>query len=145
MKIPKLFKFSSWKTREDHTHFPYYGESKQPEQDGKYRVFVREFFICKGLQVNQLLRPNDMPNEYHSHPVSFLSLILWGGYEDEIYNQGNITKRCLRWFNYMPHTRLHKVTRVRPHTFTLVFSKFWDNQGGLWGCVNGEMKWLSLK
>lgn len=76
------------------------------------------------------------PEPYlHDHPVSFLSLILRGGYTETVQSE-QLDDHCLlqgsyvwtrsishRWFNLVPaseHWR-HTITYVRPGTITLCF------------------------
>lgn len=75
------------------------------------------FALC----LHWILKPDPEPY-LHDHPVSFLSLILRGGYS-ETRQRGTtppVTRRH-RWFNWIratPDDR-HSITDVRPHTLTL--------------------------
>lgn len=51
----------------------------------------------------------------HDHPVSFLSLILRGGYLEK--RSGAFQQRL--WFNYIRATDTHTILDVCPHTLTL--------------------------
>lgn len=53
----------------------------------------------------------------HDHPVSFLSIILWGGYDE--LRLGRVVRRS--WFNYIRASLAdsHTIMAVRPHTLTL--------------------------
>lgn len=52
---------------------------------------------------------------HHSHPYSWqFSLILSGHYEEETLDTqtGVITTRTRRWFNWIPGTKFHRITRL---------------------------------
>ncbi len=60
----------------------------------------------------------------HDHPFSALSLILSGGYDEEILTEwswpGARTRyRTRRWINWIPANRFHRIAHVRPDTWTL--------------------------
>lgn len=62
------------------------------------------------------------PEEYqHAHPWNFLTLVLWGGYDD--VGEGRPTDYvrgpCVR---YRPLTWRHAVINVKPRTFTIVIT-----------------------
>jgi len=89
------------------------------EVDSKYitRLHIIKtpwFAIC----LHWLHKPDPEPF-HHDHPVSFLSVILWGAYS-EIRN-GKFKFRY--YFNYMsasPNDR-HTIVSVSPNTLTLAF------------------------
>lgn len=71
-------------------------------------------------------KPDPEPH-LHDHPVSFLSLILRGGYTEERYGPdpkwGPRTLRVEhRWWNWLPANRgtAHAIRRIEPGTLTLV-------------------------
>lgn len=56
---------------------------------------------------------------HHDHPVTFLSIILRGGYVEA--RNGRLRKR--RWFNFIRASKedVHKIVYVWPKTITLCF------------------------
>jgi hypothetical protein len=53
------------------------------------------------------------PEPYlHDHPVSFLSLILWGWYEEHRGERGIILRQ--RWWNWIRATDRHTICEVAP-------------------------------
>lgn len=81
------------------------------------------------------------PEPYlHDHPVSFLSLILRGGYtEKRASGNDPITLRTHRWFNWVPGTsnNRHTIIAVLPNTLTLALmgpkTREWGfHDGGKW-------------
>jgi hypothetical protein len=46
---------------------------------------------------------------YHSHPFSFLSVILKGTYTEEINDNGNIIFKKRKWFNFVSRDTFHKI------------------------------------
>lgn len=55
--------------------------------------------------------------EMHDHPVTFLSVILWGGYT-EIRSDGPHARRL---YNFVRATDAHVIVHVLPRTVTLAF------------------------
>jgi len=69
------------------------------------------------------IRSADPEPYLHDHPVSFLSIILRGGYNEA---RGMDTARQFirryyrrRWFNFIRASTLHRITLVQPGTLTL--------------------------
>lgn len=75
---------------------------------------TRWWAIC----VHWLNKPDPEPFD-HDHPVSFLSIILRGGYTEN--RNGQVRKH--RWFNFVRATQddRHTITHVEPNTVTLCF------------------------
>lgn len=71
------------------------------------------FAIC----VHWIKKPD--PDPYlHDHPVTFLSLILRGWYEE---CRGNLHWQLNRWFNFIRSTDVHSIVECDPRTVTLCF------------------------
>lgn len=85
------------------------------------------FAIC----LHWLNHPDQEPY-LHDHPVSFLSIILRGG-----YTEARRGKLCVRsWFNFVRATDGHTIIAVKPRTLTLALMGpktrewgFWTNRG----------------
>lgn len=60
---------------------------------------------------------------HHDHPVSFLSVILRGGYSELRYKNGVLDHKVNKWFNWIPATPddRHTIVEVKPKTLTLCF------------------------
>jgi hypothetical protein len=82
----------------------------------------------------------DTDRDIHDHPWRFWSLILRGGYTEEIYERlaPIIAKRRWRQWSahHMPITMAHRITSVEPKTVTLVITGrrvrdwcFWTEDG----------------
>lgn len=57
----------------------------------------------------------------HDHPFDGFSLVLSGGYDEDLmpaFGQGVRTRR-VRWANWVPGNKFHRIARVRPNTWTL--------------------------
>lgn len=66
------------------------------------------------LLVNQIHYP-DVNDCYHDHPWPFLSLVLWGGYVEEIKAADGSLKVKRRWpgmIHYRPATHTHRIVRL---------------------------------
>lgn len=80
------------------------------------------FAVC----LHWINKPDQEPY-LHDHPVTFLSLILRGGYTEfrRVWNQGlgKIEERTHNWFNYVEASEFdqHRILEVKPRTLTLVF------------------------
>ncbi len=94
------------------------------EVDSKYivRLHVLKtpwFAIC----LHWILKPDAEPY-LHDHPVSFLSVILRGGYAELRKREGQpLRYRVHRWFNWIRATPLdkHRIIFARKSTLTLCF------------------------
>lgn len=78
------------------------------------------FAIC----LHWINKPDPEPY-LHDHPVSFLSIILRGGYSEARQRPGdreawNVTHRWYNWIRAKSNDR-HTITHVRPNTVTLCF------------------------
>lgn len=72
------------------------------------------------LMVHFINGPDPEP-DMHDHPVSFLSLILRGGYKERRQIGLRIYRHKVRWFNFIRATDVHQIIRVSPHTITFCF------------------------
>ena len=71
------------------------------------------------VMLHWILGPDPQP-DLHDHPVTFLSIVVCGGYTEirpspfkwiDIY--------YVRWMNFIRATDVHRITRVVPSTITL--------------------------
>lgn len=89
------------------------------------------------IHLHRILLP-DGARDLHDHPWSFFSIVLWGGYVEEFLDGlPEISRdklfrrymrmpvepktRSIRWWNYHGMHSAHRITLVRPRTWTLVF------------------------
>lgn len=63
----------------------------------------------------------DPPGYQHSHPWNFVTIVLWGGYDDVGYGREPDLVRAPA-VRYRKWTWRHSVTNVKPHTFSIVFT-----------------------
>lgn len=63
----------------------------------------------------------DPPQYQHTHPWNFLTIVLWGGYDDIGEDRATDLVRgpCIR---YRPLTWRHSVINVLPRTWTIVIT-----------------------
>lgn len=92
------------------------------------------------VRVHKLLRADNDP-ELHTHPFSFLSFILRGGYEEEIPAKGaapnqdeprTYRKRYAPAINFCRRGTAHRLEKVLPNTWTLVFTTSRSSSWGFW-------------
>lgn len=79
------------------------------------------FAVC----LHWILRP-DPELWLHDHPVSFFSVILWGGYwelrKNDIEDEMRLPRIVIhKWANFVHALDSHRILSVRPHTLTLCF------------------------
>lgn len=85
------------------------------------------------IKLHRIYRP-DNQRDLHDHPWSFLSLILWGWYEEAVPREATCgpcdcedckpdrATRCVRWFNWKRAEDSHAIRFVsRKPVWTLVF------------------------
>jgi len=106
------------------------------EVDSEY---IRRLHILKtpwfAICLHWILKPD--PDPYvHDHPVTFLSLILRGGYtevREQIHARDvERTVQVHRWYNWLSASRFdrHRIIGVKPHTLTLCFMSSVKQQWG---------------
>lgn len=69
----------------------------------------------------------DSERSLHNHPFNAASFVLCGRYTEEIVQDicphapGGVIAhhRTVRWFNYIPGNKFHRITEPRPGTWTL--------------------------
>lgn len=85
--------------------------------------YLRRLHLFKApwfaVMLHWIYRADPQPDP-HDHPVSFLSVVLRGGYDE--WTPGDPCHRVRR-INWIPYNYVHRITRVMPGTLTL--------------CVNG--------
>jgi hypothetical protein len=69
------------------------------------------------LMVHFINGPDPEP-DMHDHPVTFLSLILRGGYSEFRRESGCTVPYVRRWWNFIRATDVHQIYAVRPGTVT---------------------------
>lgn len=74
----------------------------------------------------------------HDHPVSFLSIILRGGY---LEYRGNLHFNWRKHFNYIRSTDRHVITNVYPDTVTLCFMGPKTQEWGFYVPEKGKVFW----
>ena len=100
------------------------------------KPYLSRFFFIKTPWFSVFLNVLHGPDTYshlHDHPVDFLSLLLWGGYSEhsvyELYTEGGgylgTTNRGIEyhsWYNWMPHTKRHRIISTTGKVVTLCFA-----------------------
>ena len=61
-----------------------------------------------------ILRPDPQPDP-HDHPITFLSIVLRGGYTEWTPSGLHV----VRWFNPIRRLNIHRIVSVKPNTLTL--------------------------
>lgn len=64
-----------------------------------------------GIRLHVFIRP-DGDRHLHDHPWWFLSLVLWGGYDEITKEEGEVIPRRVRWINTKRATDAHTVTTL---------------------------------
>lgn len=95
--------------------------------------YIRRLHVIKtpwfAICLHWILKPDPEPY-LHDHPVTFLSLILRGGYSevrqhrrigtDKYWRRGIYERKWFNWINADYHDR-HTICHVKPKTLTLCF------------------------
>jgi hypothetical protein len=89
----------------------------------------------------------DIDPELHTHPFDFVSIILRGGYVEELPADGAGPElgqkrrlRVVRWFNTSIGPKAHRIESVKPNTWTLVIGGQRLRKWGFWGAA-GFVPW----
>lgn len=95
-----------------------------------------------GIFVHHILRP-DWTRASHDHPWHFLSIRLWGRYDEELYLPGGALREVLRArrVSFRRKDQLHRVARLHRArgVWTLVFR---GRRGREWGFKADGKDWL---
>lgn len=117
--------------------------------------YIRRLHVLKtpwfAICLHWILKPDAEPY-VHDHPVTFLSLILRGGYCEERQqvwsgyaqrDEVRTTHRTHRWFNFIRASKgdRHRITHVFPKTLTVCFMGPKTREWGFW--IDG--KWVYWK
>lgn len=108
------------------------------------RVYLRRLHLVQVPWFSVMLhwiRFPDPQRDPHCHPVTFLSVVLRGGYTEWRSSLRGAQARVgvvhrVRWWNFVRATDVHKILTVEPGTLTLVFAGpvvrrwgFWTSEG----------------
>jgi hypothetical protein len=97
---------------------------------------------------HHILNPDSQPDP-HDHPWNFWSLVIHGGYREELWlAEPPLRRRNPVWrtwlpgtLHYMPITAAHRIRQVSPGTVTLVLTGRRQRDWGFWtqaGFVNRQ-------
>lgn len=73
------------------------------------------------VMLHWIARPDPQPDP-HDHPVTFLSLVLRGGYAEERHRKRGVDHHRVRWLNWLRARDVHRITWVAPGTLTLALA-----------------------
>lgn len=117
-------------------------QSKKDRDDGRKRVRVHNF-----------VGPDDAG--HHNHPFKWsFSLVLWGSYTEEVLEwcplctllegnnpAGHIRTRRVRWFNWIPNGKYHRIVELHGSVWTLFFMGPRTTSWGFWVPGRGHVPW----
>jgi hypothetical protein len=86
------------------------------------------------MMLHWLLIPDPQP-DMHDHPNDFLSLLLWGSYDEETPDSDRPHGRKIRtvkFYNFVQAEDRHRIVRVSKPTITLVFANRVRRNWGFW-------------
>lgn len=90
--------------------------------DHRGGVYLRRWTLLEtpwfAFYLHKMLGP-DADRWLHDHPFRFLSVVLRGGYDEEVHAEGN--EERVRWFSVKGSSTFHRIVRLhRRPTWTLV-------------------------
>lgn len=105
-----------------------------------------------GLYVHFIYR-EDLDREPHDHPWWFGSLVLRGGYDEELHadkarypSRAPVTVTHGRWSRHgFPLADAHRITKVRPGTVTLVLVGHKQRIWGFYQDFGGQVVWVDYR
>lgn len=123
-------KSSEWVFFEKGFVVPDYDNPVEPSRI-RWRIFSCP---CFGIYLHKWFKP-DPRRTPHSHPWSFVSIILRGAYmEDRLLRRRSV--RHINWINFVSRKRYHNVVKVEPGTLSLMLVGRDHGSWGYWG--NGQ-------
>lgn len=120
----------------------------EKEVDGEVALYLKRYFIFRSPHFKVFLhyipRP-DTDRDPHSHPWNFFSLMLKGGYREELFTERGLFKglvsRVAPAFSFRKARCVHKIKEVDPDTWTLLFCGPVVNEWGFHNQENGWTHW----
>ena len=107
---------------------------------GSPKLYLRRLYLLRtpwfGLMINWIMEP-DSDRWMHDHPWGFLSILLRGGYVEEVPNG----IRAIRWMNVKAATDLHRILSVDKGTITVVLT---SRKKRTWG-FQTDSGWVSWR
>lgn len=104
----------------------------------KAGLYLRRLYLAWSpwchASVHWLYSPDSA--DQHDHPASFFSIILRGGYVEEVATYSptgvrwDVRTRRVRWFNFKRAEGAHAIREIEPGTVTLVL---WGRRRRPWG------------
>lgn len=100
---------------------------------------------AKRARIHHFLGPDG--SGHHNHPFKWaLSIVLWGSYTEEVLHREcdfadcfecfRIETRRVRWFNWIPNGKFHRITKLHGDVWTLFIT---GPRVTSWGFIeNGE-------
>lgn len=109
-----------------YNHLPTYLHRWQVFQLGRLKV-----------RVHDILTADETPF-LHTHPFNYVSVVLSGGYTEQLLCDGNLVERSYKTGSVITHTNktYHRISAVLPNTKTLFFA---------WDTTNGEQGWSLIR
>lgn len=113
----------------------------------RWNVLTTPWF---GIKVHHIRRP-DADRAQHDHPWSFATLILRGGYVEEMGREHKIVRRRPGSFAYHPAEHRHRIDELLgSETWTLVFSgpkrpNLLGDPDSYWGFWVTDDQWMYWK
>jgi len=132
-----------FKESRDKNYFPYKSTRQQLAKGGTHtETFLTIYWFCKHILCNRIYQV-DKPTDYHSHPTGFISIVLRGGYtQDVIKKDGTIIEgqKC-SWWNIISNRSFHRVYDIKPNTLTLVLNNPFQKPIGMTLLLKGAGIW----
>jgi hypothetical protein len=96
------------------------------DPDGSGETYLTRLHLLRlpwcSMMLHWIPRPDPQP-DLHDHPVSFLSIVLSGSYDEEIPgDDGSVRTVRIRWWNFKRATDRHRIVAVRGGLLTLVIA-----------------------
>lgn len=133
-----------------------------PSEDGEDELYLRRLYLLRtpwfGVMLHWIVREDFDRDALHNHPWTFYRLVLRGGYTEQVayadlqsWNQTTNKVTLLDEtfelhhragnFNKFPEGAYHRISKVKPHTMTLVFNGAKTRAWGFFVPGEGHVPW----
>ncbi len=96
------------------------------------KLYLRRLHLFQtplfSIMLHWIMRPDPQP-DLHDHPVAFASIVLRGGYAEEV---PGARLRWIKHLNLKLPTHRHRIRWAAPNTLTLVFAGPVVRKWGFW-------------
>lgn len=110
-----------------------FGRAEEINGAGRCPTYLFRWTLARFGQTKVYLHKfvgDDWSRDVHDHPKRFISIGLWGSYQEETWD--GIRRWSAPWFRSFPAEHRHRITTPWGHCWTLVIVGAPEREWGFW-------------